>query len=281
MVATFGPNHIQHRTYRFHVRDYSLGPASNPEMRRNAMRNLTSPPSILPRLNSDPRIYRIRWIALVLGLAWLMGPRATTVEAQTSEDYLDAIGIPAFTTAQPVEKGFINLSNGNLHLNLPLTSLPQRAGSQATVSLMYDSRIWSWSGILGWGGEWVANPAYVVSSAGGWMGGWRLVSTAYPGGVAPLGDEDEQYCPSTDSYDGDKIGPFGWAEPDGTQHNFRIFVHETFENWCGGLHHSAVPASAGDAFADDASGFHMYLAAAPNVYTQGTITVYGPDVTKV
>jgi hypothetical protein len=43
-----------------------------------------------------------------------------------AQDYLTQTGNPTFTTAQPVELGFINLGNGNLHQTIPLGSFPQR-----------------------------------------------------------------------------------------------------------------------------------------------------------
>jgi len=49
---------------------------------------------------------------------------STTVQAQT---YLNATGMPTFVTGSKVENGFINLGNGNLHLEIPLGSFPSEA----------------------------------------------------------------------------------------------------------------------------------------------------------
>jgi len=60
------------------------------------------------------------------------------------QSFLDEPGIPAFTTAFPIEHGFINLSNGNLHLEIPIASYPQRGDLKALhARLVYDSRIWT------------------------------------------------------------------------------------------------------------------------------------------
>lgn len=58
---------------------------------------------------------RIR-VSLVV-LAGLLVGVAVPAKAQS---YLQNVGVPPFTTKQPVENGFINVANGNLHLEIPL-----------------------------------------------------------------------------------------------------------------------------------------------------------------
>src|SRR6266436_4459000 len=41
------------------------------------------------------------------------------------------------------DAGNVNLSNGNLSLNIPLISLPGRNGTNFTLGLQYDSKIWT------------------------------------------------------------------------------------------------------------------------------------------
>ncbi len=60
----------------------------------------------------------------------------------TAQDNVLQAGSPTFTTAWPVTLGFIDVSNGNLHLEIPLGTFPQRAGRTFTARLAYDSRIW-------------------------------------------------------------------------------------------------------------------------------------------
>ncbi|PYU23413.1 MAG: hypothetical protein DMG32_16190 [Acidobacteria bacterium] len=62
-----------------------------------------------------------------------------TAEAQ---NYLTQTGSPSFTTSQPVELGFVNVANGNLHLEIPLGYFPQRGSRGFAAKLIYDSRIW-------------------------------------------------------------------------------------------------------------------------------------------
>ncbi len=67
---------------------------------------------------------------------------AAVAWAQSS--YMDEPGIPAFTTAFPVEHGFISLNNGNLHIEIPVATYPQRGNIKALhARLVYDSRFWS------------------------------------------------------------------------------------------------------------------------------------------
>jgi len=50
--------------------------------------------------------------------------------------------MPTFGIPSPVENGYVNLSNGNLHLEFDLGTFPQRGKKQLTAKLVYDSRIW-------------------------------------------------------------------------------------------------------------------------------------------
>src|SRR4051812_10766035 len=57
-------------------------------------------------------------------------------------NYLLELGSPSFTTAVPFPNGFVNLSNGNLHIEIPLVTVPQRGSRPVTTKMVYDSRIW-------------------------------------------------------------------------------------------------------------------------------------------
>jgi hypothetical protein len=43
-----------------------------------------------------------------------------------AQDYIYATGNPAFAVNIPVENGFINITNGNLHMEFPLAIHKQR-----------------------------------------------------------------------------------------------------------------------------------------------------------
>ena len=69
----------------------------------------------------------------------LMFLLASACQAQT---YLNSTGVPTFATTSKVENGFVNLGNGNLHLEINLGSFPQRGSIKLGAKLVYDSRIW-------------------------------------------------------------------------------------------------------------------------------------------
>ncbi|MGB6131718.1 MAG: RHS repeat-associated core domain-containing protein [Acidobacteriaceae bacterium] len=57
-----------------------------------------------------------------------------------AQDYLSGSGIPTFVSPQPVEQGFVDASNGNLHLQFTFGSYPQRGSGQPySVNYVYDS----------------------------------------------------------------------------------------------------------------------------------------------
>jgi len=79
--------------------------------------------------------------ALVLICVSLFG--LTSVVAR-GQGYLTSTGQPSFAAPEPVELGFTDTSNGNLHLDIPMTVLPQRGSGQGlTMHFIYDSSIWN------------------------------------------------------------------------------------------------------------------------------------------
>src|SRR5216684_3839859 len=75
-------------------------------------------------------------IAFAIALMFLL---ASVCQAQT---YLNSTGVPTFSTLSTVENGVVNLSNGNLHLEIDLGAFPQRGRVKLAAKLVYDSRIW-------------------------------------------------------------------------------------------------------------------------------------------
>jgi YD repeat-containing protein len=97
--------------------------------------------------------------------------------AQISQSYLNDTGSTSYGIDIPVENGFINLSNGNLHLEFPFASHPQRGGLTLNESLVYDSRIWMFSP-FGSSYHWWP---YNVRGGSTTSGGWRFVAGPEPG----------------------------------------------------------------------------------------------------
>ncbi len=172
--------------------------------------------------------------------------------ARAQVDYSLQTGAPTFTTPSPVEMGFANLANGNLHLEIPLGSFPQRGRIGFSARLVYDSLIWK---VVSNGSSRWWSPTNVPNS---WSG-WRLVTTADAGTVTPTSTAHNCGTPYYNVY-----SPFTWAAPDGSQHVFPITTQQDFG--CG-----ATQTSSGDALAEDSTGYHMYV----SNYTQAV--VYAPD----
>src|ERR1044071_257869 len=107
---------------------------------------------------------RMRFLVGILSLTifnWLLAGAQNGAE----NDYLDRVGIPDFTVADPVESGFINLANGGLHLEIPMGQLAQRGKTPFSIKLVYDSQVWGHS----WPTVWYPNAMI------GSMSGWRVI----------------------------------------------------------------------------------------------------------
>lgn len=197
----------------------------------------------------------------LFALAWLLGS-GTAAKAQT---YLENVGVPAFTTKLPVENGFINAANGNLHLEIPLGFFPQRAGAPDKIVLMYDSAIWFPLDDRGW------EPINIADTYGNpsW-GGWRIVTSRDPGFLSN-GETDSGYCAATDDYSWATYSPWIWTAPDGTQRSFSApTTAPIYPTYCPG---AGTPNGGG--YASDGSGYYISI----TNYTQAT--VYAPDGTKI
>ena len=117
------------------------------------------------------RISRMAWLLLLMMFAAVCN----------AQDYISQTGSPAFSVNQPVVFGFSNLANGNVHLEIPIGSAPQRGELGFSVKLVYDSRIWQ---VVKAGGSLLWKPTNVPNS----MGGWRVVSSARRMGASRVGD---------------------------------------------------------------------------------------------
>jgi RHS repeat-associated protein len=199
----------------------------------------------------------------------LLSPTASLLVAQQNS-YQNNIGVPSFTVAAPVENGFINIANGNLHLEVPLEGpFPQRGGRSFRAVLMYDSAFW------------YRNPGTPTATWRTNGGGWRLVTSADTGST----NYTTSYITCFSSTYQENVTTeidfknFEWIAPDGTQHLFPIKVSA-------GYNPDPVDCTAGqtvttgNAFATDRSGYKMFVTT--NGGSQvNTINVYAPDGTQV
>jgi RHS repeat-associated protein len=207
------------------------------------------------------RISSRRIVVLWLAFFWILAVGITPLHAQT---YLENIGVPTFSTQVPIENGFIDGSNGNLHLEIPLGSFPQRAGGTEKVSFMYDSAIW-----FNNAGVW--SPTNVGSYVGNNVySGWRLASSGDTGTITS-GELYSGWCNQEDDYALVQYTPWIWTAPDGTIHSFPASTkQQLYPGICGGLQNSTS-----NAYASDGTGFYMSI----TNYTSAI--VYAPDGTAV
>jgi hypothetical protein len=101
--------------------------------------------AVLTDSSCGRRIRRPLGLFILVAFLLLLGPKAARVRAQQTS--LEPIGIPPFTTMLPVEMGYINSANGDLHLDIPLTDIPVRAGQRFKAALMYDSNGYDINGV--------------------------------------------------------------------------------------------------------------------------------------
>jgi RHS repeat-associated protein len=170
--------------------------------------------------------------------------------------YTTSTGMPTFTTAIPVEMGFTNVANGNLHLEIPLASFPQRGSLTYNARLVYDSLIWK-----------IDSNAWKPTNVPNSMGGWRLITGGETGNVTFVTGSSPCDTPPPIKTRTFHSG-FVWTAPDGTSHTFPIFTQQD-RTIC------AEDIKTDTELADDSSGFTM------SVTNYTSATVFGPDGTQV
>jgi len=185
------------------------------------------------------------------------------------QDYIYATGHPSFATEIPVENGFINVGNGNLHLEIPLSSLPQRGNISADVKLVYDSRIWHIVNIANPQVAYSFRPDNIPNS----QGGWRVV-TPLSGKVTNI--TSGIYCNGVNNNPGaTSYSSWVYTDPDGTSHWFNGL--QTFQAPSGGCPNGVGPQDKpnADAMAADSSSLHAF------VTNYNNITIYARDGSQV
>ena len=195
------------------------------------------------RLLLDANImkFAVKLVALVL-LAFAYGSK---VNGQSSTDYSLQTGNPNFAARDSFPGGFVNLSNGDLHFEIPLGAFPQRGKLSSAIQLGYDSRIWQvvnngtskkWAPYL----SAVGLPASSVQN-----GGWYISPGDGTGVLTASGSV--QLCTGGFSYT--TLGPFVWTDANNTPHVFPVMVRS---NEC------STGISQADAFSLDGSGAHLF-----------------------
>jgi hypothetical protein len=184
-----------------------------------------------------------------------------------------AIGNPSESARFPIENGFINLGNGNVHLEIPIASYPQRGDLSVSAKFVYDSSIWQ---VVNsptpvrpeWYPATVAGTGEYASNVYGGLG-WTFQYGRYFAGAAT---PTSHTCPSSSSLDDVIVYTnIQWADTQGTLHAFPITT--TSVGNCTGSGYTDTPSGQG--WAVDGSGYYATVTS----YT--TLQVWNPKGTQV
>jgi len=177
--------------------------------------------------------------------------------AQNPVSYLNDTGSPAYATTVPVENGFIDMSNGNLHLEFPLASAQQRGTLTLSQKLTYDSRIWDLVPYYP-GYQWLPNNAgsagwkYVSGSSG------TLTATFVGSNATPCYDSNGNYLGEHDTYQFSST----YVDGSGTSHPTSAGITQE-ENWGPGI--------------DDCGGYYFTTTNTPGLSLDGSGYTVGVD----
>jgi len=196
------------------------------------------------------------FVAIVCLVCALMVSKSTL-----AQNYLYATGNPTFSSQIPVENGFINVNNGEVHIEIPLSTHSQRGSLRLNERLIYDSRIWKIAYNSGY--KW--QPTNVPNSMGGWVFSSGTATGTYS--YSTLGGQVWCYPsnPSMGYYNYTQYVDFMWTDPQGTSHSFyypTVQYSSPSNPPCNAMPQSQ-PSAGG--WASDGSGYYIQLTNYTNV----------------
>jgi RHS repeat-associated protein len=174
----------------------------------------------------EPRVLSVAHNGLLLlAFLWIIVvPRAFT------QTYLQDVSVPQNGGTVPVELGYVNLPTGELHLDIPLGTIPQRGGGTGKVSLLYTSNLhynvfgsyfpfWARSGSVSWGFSTPGDAGYPLAPTPG----YGSMTTNDTCGYYSGGDyvEEPLYYDQSNYY---------WVAPDGSAHEFQVDYYTPYDS---------------------------------------------------
>ena len=183
-----------------------------------------------------------RLVFVLLGVVAILAVPSRTA----AQSYYYSFGKYPWSVPLPVAGGYMDATNGNLHIEIPVASIPERGHVPFVAAFTYDSHIWQKGSVSG-------HETWQATNVPNSNGGWRLTTSAKSGPVAYLVDSgDCMYGhPVQLDYPYTIYDNFVWVAPDGRQIPFSVQTIYAPSNPC---QHS-VPNSAG--FATDNSGYKI------------------------
>jgi len=179
-------------------------------------------------------------------------------EQSNAQNYVYDTGSPTYGVSFPVPNGFINVANGNVHLEIPLGTFTQRGNLPSlTIKLVYDSRIWRINQNLS---TYSWQPNNIYNS----MAGWRLSIGAgaysYQSSTIPCTTQFQH---------------FAFVDNHGTPH---VFPFKTIEYLSGC---SGTGTTTASGYATDSSGYYAVVTNYTNItiYDSNGVRVYHYDGT--
>lgn len=192
---------------------------------------------------------RILFISLLI-IPLIAAISTTCADAQNN--YLYGTGNPTWGVNIPIENGFINVANGNVHIEIPIGSEPQRGGMSYTESVIYDSRIWQ---IVNTGSSYSFQP-----NGGGWTFGGSLNGGQVEEGNIVNGSVP---CSGSGGSQGYLQTTYTWIDPSGTSHLFAPGIYSLYAPICPYGNTAGISNSAtGTAYAVDGSGYFLNVSQA-------------------
>lgn len=198
--------------------------------------------------------------AALAGLTGILLTTCSTVPASAQTDVTSLIGEPPHARILPVRFGQANLDTGDLHLEIPLYSAPERGLAPSMIRLVYDSLFWHGTSDFGTN---PGTPTFIYPTGTGWsIQSGDTNGAAF--GVQSVPD-------STTSCSSQRYGDYGnivtsqfWYASDthGTQHRFNLYTAHnncTFPNGTPDTG-TSPQSSGGQAYALDGSGYHLTVA---------------------
>jgi len=184
-----------------------------------------------------------------------------------AQNYLYGTGNPVWGINIPIENGFINVANGNVHMEIPIGSQPQRGGLPLTETLVYDSRIWQ-----------IVDTGSSVSFQPVSTDGWALGGTAIAGSGATQSIVNESVPCNGSGSQGYEEAIYTYVDMEGTSHVFAPGIYYLYGTTCsdgntGGITNTNMAAGTSySAYAVDGSGYYL------TVYNQ---SCYGSDTCQI
>jgi RHS repeat-associated protein len=173
----------------------------------------------------------------------------------SAQSYLYGTGTQTWGINLPIENGFINVANGEVHLEISLANHAQRGSLALNEALVYDSRIWQ---IIANGSSYGFQPTNVPNS----MAGWRFIAGNEAGSIQVI-----PVVQDVDCYGGNPSGNqpayydywFAWTDPSGAVHQFPIQTQQPISGFCSGssVNYNLPNTPTGTGYAVDGSGYYM------------------------